>query len=95
MVNVIFHLDRQGDYYFNNMLLMVFLVPRCPTPRDVYRSRDVEGLRTSLRETQAVRRVNQARKMSMYVSIPDHLCGWNMYIHIISLDPTCKDTIAL
>ncbi|CAK9045486.1 unnamed protein product [Durusdinium trenchii] len=26
MVNVIFHLDRQGDYYFNNMLLMVFLV---------------------------------------------------------------------
>lgn len=26
MVNVIFHLDRKGDYYFNNILMMVFLV---------------------------------------------------------------------
>ena len=25
MVNVIFHLDRKGDYYFNNILMMVFL----------------------------------------------------------------------
>ena len=27
MVNVLFHLDRKGDYYFNNILMMVFLVP--------------------------------------------------------------------
>eukprot|EP00435_Cladocopium_sp_Y103_P072315 s204_g39.t2 len=26
MVNVLFHLDRKGDYYFNNILMMVFLV---------------------------------------------------------------------
>ncbi|CAK9083739.1 Repetin, partial [Durusdinium trenchii] len=26
MVNVLFHLDRKGDYYFNNILILVFLV---------------------------------------------------------------------
>lgn len=26
MLNLLFHLDRRGDYYFNNILLMVFLV---------------------------------------------------------------------
>ncbi|CAK9080176.1 unnamed protein product [Durusdinium trenchii] len=29
MVNVLFHLDRKGDYYFNNILILVFLVSTC------------------------------------------------------------------
>lgn len=46
MVNVLFHLDRKGDYYFNNILILVFLVP--PQQLDTKKAAHTHTLATTV-----------------------------------------------